>query len=270
MKTYCSTPHNPVFLALLQVFPIIVPDETWEIVEDKDLAEVIFVIADFQQLADIYTKTGVYAYADTGRNSGKINLPDNVVFIDMLGDFSEKAWGVQCLKRLVEKTRAKKPEVKTPIVIPTDILSTLKCYRVLVIDDKEENLALARHLLLPQHQLVTARGFDQGMKAFETEEFDAVLSDMEMPANKHYPSLSLSSTRLGEDYGYGFFSIFEVTAKGVPIAIVTDGNHHSSWISAGLDRLKEAKVNGQKVLFFNFIGKRWDIALKALMEPEEK
>ena len=152
--------------------------------------------------------------------------------------------------------------------MPTDIVSTLKDYRVLVIDDNEDNLALARHLLQPQHQLVTACGFEQGMKALENGEFDAVLSDMEMPANKRYPSLSFSSTRLGEDYGYGFFSVFEVTSRGLPIAVVTAGNHHSSWISAGLDTLKKAVVNGQKVLFYNSIGKRWDIALKALMEPE--
>lgn len=268
MKIYCDTPRNPLFLAMIQVFSLFGNNNSWEVVEDKTLAEATFVIGDFQVLFDIYTKDGVYVYADTGRNMGKISLPDNVVLIDLLSEFGDKIWAMQCLKRLVEKTRAKKPEIKKPVEMPTDIVNTLNSYRVLVIDDNEENLALARHLLQPQHQLVTACGFEQGMKALDKGEFDAVLSDMEMPANKRYPSLSFSSTHLGEDYGYGFFSVFEVTARGLPIAVVTAGNHHSSWISAGLDTLKKAVVNGQKVLFYNSIGKRWDVALKALMEPE--
>ena len=268
MKIYCTTPRNPVFLALFQVFSLFSGEDSWEIVEEQTLAEATFVISDFQSLFNIYTKNGVYVYADTGRNINNISLPDNVILIDMLGDFNDKVWAIQCLKRLIEKTRAKKPEIRQPIVAPTDIVNTLKIYRVLVIDDNEDNLALARYLLEPRHQLVTACGFEQGMKELESREFDAVLSDMEMPANKRYPSLSFSSTRLGENYGYGFFSVFEVTAKGIPIAVVTAGNHHSSWISAGFDTLKKAVVNGQTVLFYNNIGKRWDIALRQLMEGD--
>jgi len=77
-----------------------------------------------------------------------------------------------------------------------------------------------------------------------------------------------TSQPLGHHEKLGWAVAAEVTARGIPVAIVTDGNHHTSWVVAMFKKMKSMIMNGQKVLFFANIGKRWDIALKALMEPE--
>jgi len=96
--------------------------------------------------------------------------------------------------------------------------------------------------------------------------FDAVLTDMHMRPDKTYGSLNLDAYGVKETIPYGFAMMLEATTRGIPVAVVTDGNHHQDWVSAMFDDIKDATVNGQKVLFFNNIGKRWDKALKCLME----
>ena len=235
-----------------------------EVVEDREFADVIFVVEDIDEMFKVYNKEDVFVYLSV--HDKVSNFPSNVVILEALGNIQQKATEISRMKTLVDVARLKKAEPKKPVSLPTDVVKTKGRYRVLVIDDKEENLELARHLLSDDHDLATACGFQQGMKALHDKEFDAVLCDMEMPANKYYPSYSFTHAQLGKDELYGFGAMFEVTEKGKPFAIVTDGNHHASWVSAMFDRRKTANVNGQTVLFFNNIGKRWDVALKALME----
>jgi molybdopterin-guanine dinucleotide biosynthesis protein len=72
---------------------------------------------------------------------------------------------------------------------------------------------------------------------------------------------------LDDEVPAGISIMFEATKRGIPVAIVTDSNHHLDWFSSMFDSWQTAEVNGQKVIFNNR-GKQWDHALKALLEGE--
>jgi CheY-like chemotaxis protein len=145
-----------------------------------------------------------------------------------------------------------------------------RAYMVLVIDDTEENLqkAITR---LPGHQLLLAKSPEDAMRLLNLggKMPDAVLTDMQMPPDKTYGSLNLDVYGVTEKIHSGFAMMLEATKRGIPVAIVTDGNHHHDWASAMFDHIKEATVNGRLVLFYNSIGKNWDLALKELMDRVE-
>jgi hypothetical protein len=269
MKAFCATnledgKPNPIFSAIIATLELI--GDPWVKVGSADEAEVVFVISDRTVLNSIYSPEKVFAYFEN-RSPGKADLPENVILLGM--SLHENMEALSKVRNQVEEMK-KKVLVKTPatsssIEIPADLAVTKNSYRVLVIDDRQDNLNLAKSLL-GKHQVTMAVGFADGMKALSEDQFDVVLSDMHMPDNKHYGAFNMEHSKVGGTNAWGFFSVFEVTAKGLPLAIVTDGNHHSDWVSAGFDHLKGATVNGQVVMFFNSIGKRWDQALFALEE----
>jgi DNA-binding NtrC family response regulator len=53
--------------------------------------------------------------------------------------------------------------------------------RLLVVDDKENMLALLEQILAPHYQVTTAADGTTGLAAVENEEFDLVLTDVRMP-----------------------------------------------------------------------------------------
>jgi len=269
MKTFCATnledgKPNPIFLAIIATLEL--TGDPWTKVDSADEAEVIFVISDRTVLNSAYSPEKVFAYFEH-RGPGKAGLPENVILLGMsLCENMEAMSKVRIqVEEMKKKVLVETPATSSSIEIPADLAVTKNSYRVLVIDDKQDNLNLAKSLL-GKHQVTMAVGFADGMKALSEGQFDLVLSDMHMPDNKHYGAFSMEHAKVGGTNAWGFFSVFEVTAKGLPLAIVTDGNHHSDWVSAGFDHLKGATVNGQVVMFFNSIGKRWDRALFALEE----
>lgn len=192
--------------------------------------------------------------------------PDNVLVVDGQKGLEHICSEFAKLKEVIGQSK--------PITIPqsrehTNIVPMSRSYFVLVIDDTEANLntAIAR---LPGQKLILARGPEEAMRYLNLpgEMPDAVLTDMQMRPDKMYGSLNMDQYGVTETIHSGFSMMFEATSRGIPVAIVTDGNHHQDWASAMFDHIKETQVNGQKVLFFNNIGKRWDTALKMLLEPE--
>ncbi len=144
-----------------------------------------------------------------------------------------------------------------------------KSHLVLVVDDRADNLGVAISRLIGQ-RLLLAKGPEEAMRLLNMkgQKPDAVLTDLQMRPDRVYPALNLDGYGVAETIHSGFSVMFEATKRGIPVAIVTDGNHHADWASAMFDSLHEATVNNQKVLFFNNIEKRWDVALKKLLEPE--
>lgn len=137
---------------------------------------------------------------------------------------------------------------------------------ILVIDDKEENLRAALELLGKDHFVSLADGYGVGKRLIEENDYDVVLADCQMPADIKGSALSINAVKLGELVHNGIFLMFPATRKGMRFAIVTNANHHMDWVSAIFDDLHEPQmVNGVPVLFINYLGKRWDEALKKLM-----
>ncbi|MEI7480202.1 MAG: hypothetical protein WCJ59_01090 [bacterium] len=139
---------------------------------------------------------------------------------------------------------------------------------VLVIDDKIENLKLALDLLTERHSVTLASGYGEAMDLLKTKKYDAVLTDCDMPIRTISGTmLSVSNIDFNEVGHIGLIQIFELTAMGYPVALVTaGGNHHSDWQTAMLKKASSPPnvVNGQPVVFFTD-GKPWDKALEGLL-----
>jgi hypothetical protein len=139
---------------------------------------------------------------------------------------------------------------------------------VLVVDDKQENLLSALELLGEKHFLTLASGYGEGKQLIRANKYDVVLSDCQMPIQTKGSALSMEAITLslGEVVHNGPFLMFPATKSGARFAIVTDANHHQDWVSAIFDDLRDPQIiNGQPVLFINYMGKDWDKALEKLM-----
>lgn len=157
--------------------------------------------------------------------------------------------------------------VNTSVVYPP-INPSAESLRVLVIDDKEENLVLALEVLNDQHFVTLASGYGMGAVLMDAHTYDAVLSDCRMPIDTYHGALSVDIIEIGKPEPNGPYLMFKATRKGSRFAVVTDGNHHQDWVSAIFDDddiRQPQTVNGQPVLLINYLGKRWDRALDKLM-----
>jgi len=261
MKFYLQ--QNSVTSAFLQIFKLAEPQVEVTTVDDAD----IVLVTESDMLRNLYRSSKFFVLlANRFEHEKSKRQPKNVFIADAFNLFRESSTGsVFALKRTYDEwVAAPKPPVKQ-FTIPSDIVQFDRSYSVLVVDDTPANLDLVRTLLVGQ-QIVLARGPEEAMRYLNLNgKFDAVLTDMQMLPDKAYPALNLDQYGVTETIHSGFGLMFEATRRGMPVAIVTDGNHHSDWASAMFDSLKEATVNGQKVLFFNNIGKRWDKALKSLL-----
>lgn len=197
--------------------------------------------------------------------------PDNVFVLNGNNLFHDEQNGAGAFKRAFdawqETISSKKSDQPDSAV--SNLAALSKSYFVLVVDDTVANLEIAMARLVGQ-QIILAQGPEEALRYLRLEGRmpDAVLTDLKMRPDKAYGSLSLDVYGVTETVHSGFAVMLEATKRGIPVAIVTDGNHHQDWASAMFDHIKEVEVNGQKVLFFNDIGKRWDYALKALVETE--
>ena len=255
---------GPLSKAFLQVVGL--TDHKLVEVTDQKAADIILLTGseDFRAL---YNDKQLFCVLQTERRPLTAKQPENVCLLDTL-KLMEGDSGIPKLLEMIDKRiadQAKKPTTEEAIPTFSDLAKFKSHYSVLVIDDTERNLRVAE-TVLAAHTVVTVNRLQEAVKAMERQRFDAVLTDMEMPPDKTYSALNLDRYGVKETVPYGFAVIIEATERGIPVAVVTDGNHHEGWVSAMFDHKKGATVNGQKVLFFNGIGKRWDKALKCLME----
>ena len=260
IKVYAhkSGPLSKVFLQVVGL-----TNDTLVEVADQKSADVVLLTGS-DDLRSLYNEKQLFCVLLTGQRVVAQNQPENVCLLDTLKLFESNS-GIMKLLEMIEKRKAVEPAPEKAKPMFSDIVELKGRYTVLVIDDTEENLRIAESVLAG-HTVVTASRLQQAVKLMDSQRFDAVLTDMEMPPDKLYSALNLDSYGVTETVPYGFAAILEATERGIPVAVVTDGNHHAGWVSAMFDTKKGATVNGQKVLFFNNIGKRWDKALKRLME----
>jgi len=253
--------NNPVNDAFIKVVGLLEGKVTK--VADQESADVV-VLADPGELRSVYNDRQIFCVLITGQSNIAKNQPENVCLLNTLSLFKDGV--IVSFLEMVKKYESKSPEEAERQKF-SDIEKLERRYSVLVIDDTEENLRIAEEVLV-DHELSVVHDLQTAVDLLDNSgcHYDAVLTDMEMPPDRLYPSLGLDHYGVTETAPYGFAVILEVTERGLPVAVVTDGNHHEGWVSAMFDHKRGATINGQKVLFFNSIGKRWDKALKDLME----
>jgi hypothetical protein len=200
------------------------------------------------------------------------NLPANARWIPILDSLVPMLEYVKEVEKIIGQTE-KRPVLENSSVAaktgfeyaPGEITDETR--KVLVVDDKPENLQSALELLNKKHFITLASGFDEGLKLVREGSFDVVLSDCQMLPETENSSLSIEGIVIGQTVHNGIFLIFHATMHGARVAIVTDANHHRDWVSAlfdDKDLRQPQEVNGQPVLLINYMGKRWDEALNAI------
>lgn len=253
--------HNTADKALKQCLSLL--GKSVNFVEEAYLSDMI-VVTRRQELYQYYSKNKYFSFIplDSFLEHSKMpqTLPYNVRQFPVL----EAVAGLFGYIAEIEKLPLKKIYIQTGTeYTPKD--KTEQSIRVLIIDDLAENLELALTLLGKEHFITLASGYREGKELITRNNYDAVLSDCQMQADTQ-SALSTSAVKLGENVHNGFFLMFPATKKGARFAVVTDANHHQDWVSAIFDDLHEPQiVNGQYILFINYMDKRWDEALKKLM-----
>lgn len=210
----------------------------------------------FDVVKRLYSKDQMFLVISLAKDAPEV-LPENIKWIyfenaviKLLKFLNEYVPQNVHLKRCIELQPA------------TDATNPL---HLLVVDDKNENLQGAVELLGKYHFLTLAGGYDEGLRMIQKNKYDIVLADCQMPPGKEKSSLSFRDVKIGDTVHNGIFLIFPATQKGARFAIVTDANHHQDWVSAIFDQLREPQVvNGQPVLFINYMGKNWGRALEKL------
>jgi CheY-like chemotaxis protein len=161
--------------------------------------------------------------------------------------------------------------------------------RILVIDDKQDNLDAAVQQL-QGHEVITVSSYDEAekyiagslehigdngrWKQVHTEEgerinhtLDVILTDLFLPASK----TGVSNYNGTEEVPYGLVISMTAQRLGIPVAIVTDTNHHAHPILWAMDMMltdESTDMQGKfefRPGFCSFKGKKWDVALKALL-----
>lgn len=259
MKIFIGMDGNAVEKALERVLEFI--ENKAIVVESASEADVI-IVGDTSQLRRYYETDKSFVLIAVDKPG---HLPANVEYIpvtevvaDLLIYISERADSQPEVPEEVEVYKLgeqNEPKKQSDASL-----------NILVVDDKSENLGKALELLGEEHFVTLAQRYSEAEKLIEEGNYDVVISDCQMPVDVSDSALSITSADIGQIVHNGIFLMFSATKKGARFAIVTDANHHTDWVSAILDNLTEPQmVNGQPVLLINYLGKRWDEALKKLL-----
>ena len=131
--------------------------------------------------------------------------------------------------------------------------------RILVIDDRADQLENAVRQLGNDHEVVTANGWSSGYKALKSgaPKWDLVLTDLSMPAEKE--GMSPEGLRhVGKSTPYGFPLALLALKWGVPKAAIVsngqadDGNHHEHPIYWACDDLHGEIIPGRLWAFTGY------------------
>ena len=148
--------------------------------------------------------------------------------------------------------------------------------KILVVDDQQMNLDAAKAQLIG-HEVTTVSNFDEAFKLVchydagwqkpNIVDFDAVLTDLLMPAGKLRQG-DKGLRHLGEEMPLGIFLVLQAAKSGVKlIGLLTDTNHHDHPASAALDHLGHMNLGESKLVVNNnsSSNKNWAKLLDSLL-----
>lgn len=212
-------------------------------------------------------KEFVFMYVSEVEKNKVARLPNNTVTIHV----TEIVAGLVSLEtKIAHKPAVAKSEIAKP-ALPSDHKRQSRRFKILVVDDKDENRELARTLLGEDHELTVCANYGNAVSAITAEKFDVVLTDSQLPIGVGQSgALNLAHVTPGEVQHQGIYIALLATLNGAHAAVVTDANHHQDWVSAILDGFRNRPMiaNNRRLLLINYMGKRWDKALHALVGDE--
>jgi len=235
---------SPLRRAIENVFGIIGDPESHCFV--KSIGEADLVIFDeLRTIEKDYSDSRTYALLDKFGDRPK-NLPANVTDVlsatNMVVELMNLIVKVWLTLKLLDVPKAE--------VVMSEVPLRPDALRILVIEDTPKHQASAR-ISLTGHKLTIATGYEEAMRILGNEKFDVVLTDLQMPMSSR--TLSSTAFRLGELVPYGIMLMIEAAHQGAKrVAVVTDLNHHTDWVSAAFDHFSySVKIEGAKVLMMH-------------------
>jgi CheY-like chemotaxis protein len=259
---------SPIRLAIEHVFGVIGDPKSHCFVKSVGEADLV-IFDELRTIEKDYSDSRTYALLDKHGDKPK-NLPSNVT--DVL---SATNIVVELMNLIVKVWVTLKPlEIpKVEPIIP-EVPLRPDAMRILVIEDTPKHQTSAK-AGLAGHKLTVATGYEEAMKILESEKFDVVLTDLQMPMSSR--TLSSKAFKLGQLVPYGLLLKDEAAHQGAKyVAVVTDLGHHDDWVSAAFDHFGySVKIDGAKVLMMHAPMKQdesgewvkdWATALKTLMK----
>lgn len=150
--------------------------------------------------------------------------------------------------------------------------------KILVIDDKKVNRHSAKQTIVG-HELTVVGNYDEAVRQLDFQEWDAVLTDLLMPAGRDAQG-GKGLEFVGQEMPVGLALALLAALRGARyVAVVTATNHHAHPASAMLDRLRPHSgpnfvINGARAMFVHHTpievegigeGKDWGKVLAALL-----
>jgi CheY-like chemotaxis protein len=238
---------NSVRRAIERVFGVLGDPKTHCFVKGVEEADLV-IFDDVKAIASSYSQSKTYALIDCGGNKPK-NLPANVT--DVLSATNIMVELISLIQK-VELT-LKPLEASKAELIVTEVPLHPDAKRILVIEDTPKHQVSAK-AGLAGHKLTVVTSYEEAMKILESEKFDIVLTDLQMPMSSMM--LNPNAFKLGELVPYGILLMIEAAHRGAKrVALVTDiSNHaqHNNWLVRALDNfLYPMKIEKAKVLMMH-------------------
>ncbi len=151
--------------------------------------------------------------------------------------------------------------------------------KILVVDDLAHQRATAEVQLGQDHELTVSSTMQEALKLIKDNQYDAVLTDLMMPAERDGGSNEYEKLNIGQPVPYGLVIALAAAEKGITkIAIVsngqtTDGNHHNGPMLNAMDALENKTVKlavGELRMFAGYASPHLDKASPYIVAGFEK
>jgi CheY-like chemotaxis protein len=120
--------------------------------------------------------------------------------------------------------------------------------RILVVEDNERQQQLAKDQLCDLEVVVTS-SYSEAFHMMDREKFDALLTDMNLPAETGYP---LGDRFVGQEVQAGWALVLKGISVGIlGIGLLTNADHHNDAASSLIDLFESFNWNGQAIRIGN-------------------
>jgi CheY-like chemotaxis protein len=260
VRIHLAMKDGPLSRSIKQILPTIGNEKQLVYVERVEEADLV-IFSEVRAIEGGYNASKTYAFMGGGRDVQ--SLPSTVVnvYLDL----------VRLVQMIHDVWLSLKPlEVAAPVETVAEAALRPDALRILVVEDSPKHQASAKKGLAG-HKLTLATGYEEAMKILDSEKFDVVLTDLQMPMSSR--TLGSEAFKLGQLVPYGLLLKDEAAHQGAKwVAVVTDLNHHADWVSAAFDHFSyPMQIEGAKVLMMHAPmndddTKDWAAALDRLMK----